>query len=113
MNDARENQKAVERLIPGVVAMTVGAVNDAAEKLRLARERCTWPIGWTVTTMLGSSHWFSSAIDRKNWMVAKWPERMNFEVLAEAETKDKAEALCKSKAWAKHRKNTGSERKAE
>lgn len=85
---------------------------QAAAKLRLARERCTWPKGWTHTSMLGARGWFSSAIDRKNWMGTRWPERQNFEVVAEAETKDKAEALCKSKAWAKHTKNTEAERKA-
>lgn len=85
--------------------MTASEHADAASKLRAARERCTWPTGWTVTTMMGSRGWFSSAIDRKNWMGVKWPDRQHFEVVAEGETKEKAEALCKSKAWAKHRKN--------
>lgn len=83
------------------------AQQQAADKLRIARERCTWPKGWTCTTMLGSDRWFSSAIDRKNWMGVRWPDRQNFEVLAEAPTKEEAEELCKKKAWAKHKKNTG------
>lgn len=76
-----------------------------AEKLEAAREKVTWPDGWTHTSMMGSRGWFSSAIHRAKWMGVKWPDRQHFEVVAEAKTKEKAEALCKSKAWAKHRKN--------